>query len=188
MSAYRIGLMGVIMILAASGCGTGGAPDAGAVSQKASASPILDPASAAFANMVNNDVNALDFQVYKKFDCKSRDACTSELRDIRTLVVSLLNDLDRTPPPTLFVKQAGAVTRAARAFLALVDSTLALMVQPNSNYVAESGAIDVHPLDIASGAIVCWPKLPEPLEGGEFTSGYVCVDAAHFSTSVPNPL
>lgn len=188
MSAYRIGLMGVIMILAASGCGTGGAPGAGAVNHRASASPTLDPASAAYANMINDDVNALDFQIYKKFDCKSRDACTSELRDIRTLAVSLLNDLDRTPPPKLFVEQAGAVTKAAREFLAHVDLTLDLMVQANSNYVAESGAIDVHPVDIASGVIVCWPKVPEPLEGAEYTSGYVCVDSAHFSTNVPNTL
>lgn len=163
------------MIVVAFACGSTSSPGAGSPSQKAVASVTLDPAIAVYANMVNSDVDALDFQAFKKFDCKTRDICVSELRDIQTLVESLLSDLDRNPPPAPFVQQAGAVTKAAQQLAAQIDATLTLMLQPNSNYVSESSAIDVHPLDLAAGAIVCWPKSVQKTEVPESASGYVCV-------------
>lgn len=140
----------------------------------ANASPTRDVATAEYVNVINNDVDALDVQVYKKFACKTRDLCISELQDIRNMVESMVSDIKGRPTPPVFDHQVPAIRLAAQELIAQIDSTLSLMQQPNSNYVALSGSLDVHPLDLAAGAIVCWPKSALSVEGGESPSGYVC--------------
>ena len=144
------------------------------IKSAANATPTRDATAAAYANVINNDADALDVQIYKKFDCKTRDLCISELQDIRSRVESMVSDINGRSTPPVFDDKVPAIKLAAQQLITQIDSTLSLMTQPNSNYIALSGSLDVHPLDLAAGAVVCWPKSALSVEGGESPSGYVC--------------
>jgi hypothetical protein len=62
-------------------------------------------------------------------------------------------------PPAL----AASVQRvkvAARQFIVQIDVTIAVIKQPNSDYIAASGAPNPYDLYRAVAEVDCWPKTP----------------------------
>jgi hypothetical protein len=143
-------------------------------SQSTRATPSTDRVLAAYRSKVNDDVNTIDVLEFHKLTCKTRDLCISQLQDIRAATATLVGDLASTTVPTELVRQGAAMQAAAQQLLAHLDEVLITMRQPGSDYVKLSADIDVHPLELASGSVICWPGKPVPNEGGESAVGYVC--------------
>lgn len=140
----------------------------------AAATPTHDARIVAFESMVNSDMDALDLQLYKKFACKTRELCISELQDVRVVAESLVLDLTNKPPPQILSQRGAELKAAAQQFVDQVDATLLAMQDPGNDYVRVSAALDIHALDMAAGGVICWPGKPIAVEGGESPSGYVC--------------
>lgn len=165
-------LVVAVLVLAASACGGTSKPAAGpSPSVNVTAS---DPQIAAYRSKVNEDVNTIDFLQFHKLTCKTRDLCISQVQDLRAATATLIEDLATTPVPPVLAQQAVAVQTAAQQLLARIDGDLTLMRQPGSDYVKLSADVDVKPLEVASGSVICWPGKPVPNEGGESAIGYVC--------------
>lgn len=140
----------------------------------AAASPTTDPVMAAYRSTVNDDVNAIDVLEFHKLTCKTHDLCISQMQDIRAATETLIGDLDGKPVPHVLLQQGAAMQSAAQQLLARIDEVLTLMRQPGSDYVKLSADVDLHPLEEASGDVICWPGKPVFNELGESAVGYVC--------------
>ena len=144
-------------------------------SPAAAITPSPDAATVAYRSMVDIDINTLDVQFFKKYTCKTRDLCISELQDVRSTALALIADLSKAPAPPVFTEQAAAVNSAAQAFVAQIDATLAVMRRPGSDYVAASSTPSIVHLDLATGVIVCWPKKAVLVnQTGYSASGFLC--------------
>jgi hypothetical protein len=168
-SAGVVGLLLLGGLLAASHLSREAAP-----TSAVRTSPAESADSLAYAARLNSDLDALDAQDFKKLDCKTRALCIEELQAIRALTMTVVGDAS-DQPPTLFAAQAKAITQAGQEFLRQLDATLSVVQKPGSDYVAASATPNVHDLDMAVGAVVCWPKKPvAAYEAGEAATGFAC--------------
>lgn len=157
------------------------AADCGSTSSKTAASipartptPARDVRLVTYSSMVNSDMGTINNDFYKKLLCKTRDLCVAELQDIRAAANALLQDLTTAPAPQAISQPASNLKAAAQQFIDRIDAALLAMQQPSSDYVRDSGTIDVHSLNIAAAGVVCWPATVIPAEAGESGAGYVC--------------
>jgi len=129
---------------------------------------------AAYRSKVNEDVNAIDVLQFHKLTCKTRDLCISEMQGVRAATATLIGDLATTTVPPVLVQQGAAMQAAAQQLLAQIDQVLTTMRQPGSDYVKLSASVDLHPLEIASGSVICFPGKPVFADVAESAVGYAC--------------
>jgi len=139
----------------------------------AGATTTPDAATATYIAMVNSDMNTLDFQFGKRYDCKTRAVCIDELQQINTVAGKLLRDLSAAAPPPGLAGAGGRLKNAAQQFVDQVGATLLVLQRPDSEYITASAVPEIHDLDLAAGGVICWPATPVPV-WGESTTGYTC--------------
>jgi hypothetical protein len=122
--------------------------------------PSRDHAVVSYRALVDADMHAVDTSYQRSFACKTRDACARDLAQIRTDTETLLRDISASEAPPSVAGGAAQVKAAARQFIVQLDVALAVIQQPNSDYIAASGAPSVHDLDLAVGGVDCWPATP----------------------------
>ena len=154
----------------------GATPSSGVVPLARTPTPTAtrDAAVGSYSSMVNGDMGALNTEFYKKLLCQTRELCVAELQDMRATAVSLLQDLTNTPPPEAISQPAANLKAATQQFIDRVDASIRTVQQPGSDYVHASDTLDLHALNLAAGAVVCWPATVIPAEAGESGAGYVC--------------
>lgn len=126
--------------------------------------PSRDPGLVSYRAVIDVDMHAVDSSFQKSLTCKTRDACASDLAQTRTATETLLRDISAREAPPSVVVGAERVKAAARQFIVQLDVALAVIQQPNSDYIAASGAPTVNDLDRAVAQVDCWPATP--VEGG----------------------
>lgn len=123
-----------------------------------------DPAAAGFRALVDRDMRAINAPFDKSSGCRTRQVCTTELMETKSASEGLLLDLATAPVPKVFIQTDAEMTIAARQFIDQLDVALALLLQPNSDYLAASGIPRSYDLRLAVAAVDCWPGKPLPAD------------------------
>jgi hypothetical protein len=84
--------------------------------------------------------------------------------ETRSGAEALVVDLAAAPAPKVFIQADADMTIAARQFIDQLDLALALLLQPNSDYLAASGVPRSYNLRLAVAAVDCWPGKPVPAD------------------------
>jgi hypothetical protein len=128
--------------------------------------PSLDPAIVGYRAPIDVDIRAIDSSFQRSTACKTRDACASDLAQIRIDTEALLRDISVSQAPPSVAVDAEQVKAVARQFIVQLNVALAVIQQPNSDYIAASGAPTVDELDLAVAKLDCWPATPVDGEHG----------------------
>ena len=118
------------------------------------------PALVSYRTLVDADMRTVDLTFTTSFACKTRDACAGDLAQTRIATETLVRDISASQTPAPLVGAVGRVQTAARQFIAQLDVAVAVVQQPNSDYIAATGAPNVYDLDMAVAAVDCWPATP----------------------------
>jgi hypothetical protein len=122
--------------------------------------PSGDHAIVSYRTLIDGDMHAVDSSFQRGTACKTRDACASDLAQMRIDTETLLSDISaREAPPSVDVS-AERVEAMARQFILQLNVALTVIQQPNSDYIAASAAPVVHDLDLAVAKVDCWPAAP----------------------------
>jgi hypothetical protein len=119
-----------------------------------------DAAVVRYREMVNSDIKTIDVEYQRGWTCKTRDGCIAAQATVKAATNALLSDAAINPAPTSLAAAEQQLKAAGRQFVVQLDAAVALMREPNSNFVAAAGAPSVHDLDYAVATIVCWPLKP----------------------------
>ena len=123
--------------------------------------PSRDPVLVSYRTLIDDDIRTVDLSFTTSFACKTRDACATDLAQTRTATETLVRDTSAGKTPAPLVGAVGQVQTAARQFIAQLDVALQVVQQPNSDYIAATGAPSVYDLDMAVAAVDCWPATPK---------------------------
>ncbi len=121
--------------------------------------PARDSAVVLYGEVIDRDVNLIDRE-YAKFICKSRADCIERLLQMKADTEALMRDMSTAPSPSQLVQTSARLKAAAQAFDDQLSSTLAVVQEPGSDFVAASNMPDIHNLDLAAAGVVCWPVSP----------------------------
>jgi hypothetical protein len=139
-----------------------------AATPTASVSPSPDARVVQYRHLIDVDVNAMNFALYR-LPCNSRQTCTAQLKQVETATEALLTDLSNAVAPSGVGPTVEPLKSAAQQFEEQVDGDLVVVEQPNSNYAAASPMVG--DLFLAAATFDCWPSKPVNY-GGE--GGYSC--------------
>lgn len=128
--------------------------------------PSRDPVLVGYRILIDADMRTVDLSVTTSFACKTRDACATDLAQTRTATEALMRDISASQTPAPLLGSVGRVQTAARQFIAQLDVALQVVQQPNSDYIAATGAPNVYDLDMALAAVDCWPATPRDGDHG----------------------
>jgi hypothetical protein len=126
--------------------------------------PSRDPAVLSYRELIDGDMNTVDFSDHMDSRCQTREACASSLVQTRTGVQALLRDMSRAQAPASLSATALRVEAAAQQFIVQLDVAIAVIQLPDSDYISASSAPTIHDLDLTVAAVDCWPVAP--VEGG----------------------
>jgi hypothetical protein len=122
--------------------------------------PSRDRAVVSYRALIDGDMSRVKFSFQQNSRCQTRATCARSLAQTRTAAEALLRDMSsaRTPPS---VSQAALrVEAAAQQFTVQLDTAIAAIQQPNSDYVSVSSVPTIHDLDLRVAAVDCWPAAP----------------------------
>ena len=124
----------------------------------------VDAAVTGFRALIDRDMRAISSPFDKSSGCRTRQVCAAELTETRSASEAMLLDLAAAPAPEVFIQADADMTIAARQFIDQLDVALALLLQPNSDYLAASGVPRSYNLRLAVAAVDCWPGKPLPAD------------------------
>jgi hypothetical protein len=127
-----------------------------------------DAAVTGFRAVIDRDMRAVNSPFDKSSGCRTREVCSTELMETRSGAEALVVDLAAAPVPEVFIEADAGMTIAARQFIDQLDVAIALLHQPNSDYLAASGVPRSYNLRLAVAAVDCWPGKPLPADQTEF--------------------
>jgi hypothetical protein len=128
--------------------------------------PSRDPAIVGYRAPIDVDIRAVDSSFQRSTACKTRVACASDLAQMRIATETLLRDISAREAPLSIDLSAERVKAVAQQFIVQLNVALAVIQQPNSDYIAASGAPTVYELDLAVAKLDCWPATPVDGEHG----------------------
>ncbi len=128
--------------------------------------PSRDPAVVSYRALIDGDASAVEFSFLQNSRCQTRETCARSLVQTRTAAQALLRDMSSARAPTSVSPAALRVEAAADQFIVQLDVAIALIEQPNSDYVAASLAPTIHDLDLSVAVVDCWPAAPIDEEHG----------------------
>ncbi len=128
--------------------------------------PSRDPGVVSYRALIRGDLNAVEFSFQLNSRCLTRAACDRALLQTRTGAETLLSDMSSARTPASLSGAALRVEAAAEQFIVQLDVAIALIQQPNSDYVAASLAPSMHDLDLTVVGVDCWPAAPVEGEHG----------------------
>jgi len=123
--------------------------------------PSRDPALVSYRTLIDADMRTVDLTFTTSVACKTRDACARDLAQTRIATETLVRDISASQTPAPLLGAVGLVQTTARQFIAQLDVALAVVQEPNSDYIAATGAPSVYDLDMAVAAVDCWPATPK---------------------------
>ena len=123
--------------------------------------PSRDPVLVSYRTLIDADMRTVDLSFTTSSACKTRDACASDLAQTRTATEALLRDISASETPPSVLGAVGRLKAAAQQFIVQLDVALAVVQQPNSDYIAATGAPTVYVLDLAAAEVDCWPITPK---------------------------
>jgi hypothetical protein len=124
----------------------------------------VDAAVTGFRALIDRDMRAVNSPFDKSSGCRTRQVCAAELMETRSASEGMLLDLSAAPAPKVFIQADADIAIAARQFIDQLDAALALLLQPNSDYLAASGVPRSYNLRLAVAAVDCWPGEPLPAD------------------------
>jgi hypothetical protein len=122
--------------------------------------PSRDTAVATYRAVIGADANAIDLSFQLNSRCQTRAACARALAQTRTNAEALLRDISGLPTPAAVAPAVLRAKAAAEQFIVQLDVAVALIQQPNSDYIAASLSPTIHDLDLSVAAVDCWPATP----------------------------
>ena len=166
----RTVILGMVAVVLTACSSTAASPTAAPsrATPTASVSPSPDAQVVQYRHLIDVDVNAINFALYR-LPCNSRQTCTAQLKQVETATEALLSDLTNAVVPSGVGPTVEPLKSAAQQFEEQVDDDLVAVQQPNSNYTAASPTVG--DLFLATATFDCWPSKPVNY-GGE--GGYSC--------------
>jgi hypothetical protein len=140
----------------------------GAAPTQATHSAQPDATVVEFRALIDRDMRAINSPFDKSAGCRTRQVCAADLTETRSASEGMLLDLAAAPTPKVFIQAEADMTIATSQFIDQLDLALALLLQPNSDYLVASGVPRSYNLRLAVAAVDCWPGKPLPADQTEF--------------------